>query len=151
MKYYEKEILSVPAGSTFEEINKYHIHACPDSPSYNYRDSLFITFRKKNGGVMERLYKIDKIIVISPENDSLLKLIEESKLPYKDRLLSYIKERKVGHGFHKNDTYKFYILSETEHIMLSHNPHPKKNNPGESYYTLTEMLSGRQIVHTDSK
>lgn len=151
MNYYEKEILSVPAGKTFEEISKYHIHACPDIPSYNYRDPIFITFRQKSGGVMNKLYKIEDILILAPENLSVLKDISESDFSYKDRLLAYIEERKNGHGFKRNDTYRFYILSESDHISLSHNPRPEKNNAGGWYYTLSEMLSGRQVVFTDSK
>lgn len=151
MNYYEKEILSVPAGKTFEEINKHHIHACPNTPPYNYRDPLFIAFRQKGGGVMDKLYKIDDIFVLSPENTSVLKVIEETDLSYKERLLAYIADRKIGHGFKKNDMYRFYVLSEAEHISLHHHPHPQVNNSGGWYYTLTEMLSGRQTVYTDSK
>ncbi|MED4732194.1 hypothetical protein P9597_29555 [Aneurinibacillus migulanus] len=151
MHYYEKEILSVPAGKTFEEITKYHIHACPDTPSYNYRDPLFITFRQKGGGVMNKLYKIEDILILAPENLSVLKDISESDLLYKNRLLAYVEERKKGHGFKKNDTYRFYILSQNDHITLSHNPRPEKNNAGGWYYTLSEMLSGRQVVFTDSR
>lgn len=127
MHYYEKEILSVPAGKTFEEITNYHIHACPDTPSYNYRDPLFITFRQKDGGVMNKLYKIEEILILAPENLSVLKDISESDLLYKDRLLAYVEDRKSGHGFKRNDTYRFYILSENDHILLSHNPRPEKN------------------------
>lgn len=148
MNYYEKEVLSVPAGKTFEEITKYHIHACPDTSSYNYRDPLFITFRQKGGGVMNKLYKIEDIMVLPPENLSVLNDISESNLPYKLRLLAYVKERKAGHGFKSNDTYRFYILSENEHISLPHNPQPEKNNAGGWYYTLSEMLSGRNKVFT---
>lgn len=151
MHYYEKEILSVPAGKTFEEITNYHIHACPDTPSYNYRNPLFITFRQKSGGVMNKLYKIEDILILTPENLSILKDISESDLMFRDRLLAYIKERKGGHGFKRNDTYRFYILSEHDHISLFHNPRPEKNNAGGWYYTLSEMLSGREVVFTDSR
>lgn len=151
MHYYEKEILSVPAGKTFDEITKYHIHACPDTPSYNYRDPLFITFRQKGGGVMNKLYKIEDIFVLAPENLSILKDISESDFSYKDRLLAYIQDRKRGHGFKGNDTYRFYILEENQHISLPHNPRPEKNNAGGWYYTLSELLSGSQVVFTDSK
>lgn len=151
MNYYEKEILSVPAGKTFEEITNYHIHACPDTTSYNYRDPLFIAFRQKGGGVMDKLYKIEDILVLPPENLSVLNDISKGGLPYKQRLLAYINERKKGHGFKRNDTYRFYILAESEHISLPHCPHPEKNNSGGWYYTLSEMLSGRKVVFTDSK
>lgn len=151
MNFYEKEILSVPAGKTFDVITKYHIHACPDTASYNYRDPLFITFRQSKGGVMEKLYKIEDIIILAPMNKSVLKDVADSNDKYADRLLNYIRERTIAHGFNKNVTYKFYILSEEEFISLDHKPRPEKNNAGGWYYTLTEMLSKKEIVNTEGK
>lgn len=151
MNFYEKEILSVPAGKTFDVITKYHIHACPDTASYNYRDPLFITFRQRKGGVMDKLYKIKDVVILAPENKSVLKDLADSTEEYKERLLQYIEDRKNGHGFKSNDTYKFYILSEEEHISLEHRPKPEKNNAGGWYYTLTEMLSGKEVVRTEGK
>ncbi|QKS73057.1 hypothetical protein FLK61_41440 [Paenalkalicoccus suaedae] len=151
MNYYEKEVLSVPAGKTFEEITNYHIHACPDRSPYNYRDPLFIAFRQKNGGVMDKLYKIEDILILPPKNQSVLKDISDGSLSYKQRLLTYIDERNKGHGFKKHDIYRFYILSEREHISLQHCPKPEKNNSGGWYYTLSEVLSGRKVIYTDSK
>ncbi|BDH60310.1 hypothetical protein MTP04_04400 [Lysinibacillus sp. PLM2] len=143
MNFYEKEVLSVPAGKTFNEIAKYNIHACP--VSYNYRDSLFITFRQK-GGVMERLYKVEKVIVIDPRSDSMIEVVAESEPLYKERILSYIRERKSKYGFNHDEEYRFYVLSEKEIISLPHTPHPERNNSGPRYYSLSEILSGKEIV-----
>ncbi|QFT87672.1 hypothetical protein FIU87_03320 [Bacillus sp. THAF10] len=150
MKYYEREILSVSAAKTFQEITNHHIHACPNTTKYNYRDPIFITFRKK-GGEMDKLYKIEEIRIIPPGNLSVLNDISKSNLPYKERLLKYIEDRKKSHGFKSHDTYRFYILSEHNNIELSHRPRPEKNNAGGWYYTLSEMLKGEKVVVTDSK
>lgn len=146
MHFYEKEILSVPAGKTFNEITNHHIHACP--LSYNYRDSLFITFRQK-GGIMDKLYKIEHILELDPSNHSIHQIVRDRGLPYEQRLLSYLKDRIAGYGFTHDEQYRFYILSEEEYISLPHKPHPEKNNVGPRYYTLAELLSGREIVYTE--
>ncbi|WP_178389861.1 hypothetical protein, partial [Bacillus cereus] len=63
LKFFEYEILSVNAQTSFSSIEKYFIHGCPhDQKGYNYRDTLFITFRKE--GEMNRLYKIEDVVIL---------------------------------------------------------------------------------------
>ncbi|MHC1714432.1 MAG: hypothetical protein AB9858_02355 [Acidaminococcaceae bacterium] len=161
MKYYEKEVLSISAGSTFDLINEYHIHACPNNSSYSYKDSLFITFRNSGGGEMSKLYKIKDIICLSPNNEAQLISLGEQKVKDGDdidRLLKYIEKRKEGNlKFEKAYEYRFYILSKKnngenasdENIELMHKPRPKSNNAGGRYYTLSELLSGKKVVYGD--
>lgn len=148
MHFYEKEVLSVPAGKTFNEITKYNIHACPTA--YNYRDSLFITFRQK-GGVMDKLNKVEEVFELDPNDASMVRIVTSRESPFKQRLVSYLEERKSGYGFNHEGLYRFYILSEEEQIILPHQPHPEKNNTGPRYYKLAEILSGREVVYTESK
>lgn len=150
MKYFEKEVLSVPAGDTFDIIEKHNIHACPNTQSYNYKSSLFVTFRKRKGGEMKKLYGIDDVIILDPNNLSQLESIKELDLKYIVRLLSYIEERKKGLGFEKAKYYRFYILSESNNITLVNCPKPPCNNPGGWYYKLSEILSGKEYIEVDS-
>lgn len=144
MKFYEKEVLSVAAGKTFDIINKYNIHACPSS--YSYKTPIYITFRNKGGGSMDTLYKIDDILLLNPNNGSYKTMLENSNFEYSERLLGYIEERKSKWMFEKSEDYRFYILSETEQITLKHHPKPKANNTGARYYSFAELLSGEPIV-----
>lgn len=148
MKFYEKEVLSVASGSTFEIIKKYNIHACPAHKSgYNYKDCLFITFREGNGGAMDCLYKIEDIIIINPHNNSFIASIKNSNYQHKDRIIKYIEDRKKTWKFETEDEYRFYILSEEEKIQLPHSPKPDTgNNAGHRYYSLAEMLSGEPLI-----
>lgn len=147
MHFYEKEVLSVPAGKTFNENTKYHIHACPTA--YNYRDSLFIAFRQK-GGVMDKLHKVVEVFEFDPTDASMVSIVT-SKTPFKERLVSYLEERESGYGFNHKGLYRFYILSEEEEILLPHEPRPEKNNTGPRYYKLAEILSGEKVIFTESK
>lgn len=151
MKFYEKEVLSVAAGSTFEIIKRHHIHACPAYKSgFNYKDCLFITFRESNGGVMDCLYKIDDVIIIDPHNDSFITSIKNSNYDYKDRIIKYIKDRKKEWKFEVKEEYRFYILSDEQKILLPHGPKPDTgNNAGHRYYSLAEMLSGKHLITVD--
>lgn len=161
MKYYEKEVLSIPAGSTFDLINEYHIHACPNTSKYSYKDALFITFRNSGGGEMSKLYKIKNVFCFSPNNEAQLMSLSEQIVTDGDdidRLLQYIEKRKEGKlKFEKADEYRFYILSKKndengndENIELMHKPRPKTNNAGGWYYTLSEILSGKKVVDVDT-
>lgn len=150
MNYYEKEVLSLPAGKTAEIVNKYFIHAHPNKLSYNYKSSIFIAFRKSNGGRMDRLYQVKEKIILNPHNAMMLNEDLDDDIKYKARIMNYVNERKKGMGFEDEGTYVFYILNKTNYIDLKHEPRPENNNPGGRYYKLSELLSGREIVCVDN-
>ena len=56
MKYYDEEILSIPAKDTYDAIMKSGIYECPNDYKSRKR-SLFITFRAEKGR-MDLLYKL---------------------------------------------------------------------------------------------
>ena len=146
MKYYEKEVLSIPAGKSINLVNKYKIYVCPDSSAYNYKKSIFVSFRNKGGGVMDKLFKIEDILVFNPTIKSELQRVNDIELPesVKKRIFGYIKEAKFQKE--KDDVKKFFILSMDQIIELKHNPHPKKNNAKFSYYTLSDILTKEEVI-----
>ncbi len=143
MKYYEKEVLSIPAGTSIDFIRNHNVHACPDTKGYQYKDAIFLTFRE-SGGVMERLYKIEKVIKLDPNSPSLESEIRE--LEFNQRIQGYISERKEKWVFGTNCKYRFYILSETDQIILKHKPKPKKSSQGHRYFTLSQILGGEEDI-----
>lgn len=156
-KYYEKEVLSVSAGKTIELIEKYNIHAFPNDKYHKYKKFIFITFRrgkdKKNcyvGGEMETLYKVlDDTLVLDPNSIEYEDKIKRVYPQYSDRIIRYIRDRRNADEFEKKGEFKFYILSETEHIRLDKKPIPiNKNNSYKAYYTLSELLSGKKKVRS---
>lgn len=150
MKYYEKEVLSIPAGSSISDVEKYNIYICPDNKNYNYKRPLFITFRQRNGGLMKKLYKIDDIIILNPSNQNEIETLKNSTYSenVKNRILGYLNSSNYSHG-HPDDE-RFYILSETESIELHNNPKPMRNNAKFTYYTLKEILT-KEIVVPESQ
>jgi len=143
MKYYEKEILSIPAGKSIDFIRKHNVHACPDTRGYQYKDAIFLTFRE-SGGVMEKLYKIEKVIKLDPNSPSLESELRE--LEFSERIQGYISERKEKWVFGTNCKYRFYILSETNQIILKHEPKPKISSQGHRYFTLSQIFSGEELI-----
>jgi len=143
MKYYEKEVLSIPAGKSFTDIDNFNIYVCPNSKKYNYKRSLFVTFREK-GSVMKKLYKIDDIIILNTSNQSEIESLRNSTYSEntKRRILEYIDATKHSQDFDE----KFYILSETDSIELQNKPKSAKPPQGPVYYTLKEILTETIVV-----
>ncbi|MCB1158880.1 MAG: hypothetical protein H7A25_15775 [Leptospiraceae bacterium] len=149
MNYYEKEVLSIPAGSSINLVNKYGVYVCPDTQAYNYKKTIFVTFRNKGGGEMDKLFKIEDILVFNPRIKSELQRINDLDLSesVKKRIFGYIKEANFQNE--KKDEIKnkkFYILSTEQVIDLKHKPHPKKNNAKYSYYTLSDILTKEEVM-----
>ena len=149
MKYYEKEVLSIPAGRSLELVEKFNIYVCPDTKAYSYKKPIFVGFRKSGGGVMERLYKIDSIIVLNPTIDSEIETFKRSEYSenIKTRILNYIEAAEFTDIIDYDE--RFYILSENEYIELVNRPKPQRNNAKFTYYTLSEVLS-KKIISPES-
>lgn len=65
MKYYDIEVLSIPAGGTIDGVTKAGVYECPsDVAPYKSRGEhkpLFMAFRGEKGKV-EKLYKVEEVI-----------------------------------------------------------------------------------------
>lgn len=142
MKYYEKEVVSIPAGNSLDQVKKYNIYVCPDTKSYNFKKPLFVTFRQGNGGEMDKLYKIEDIIIL---NTTTVKNLENSTISekLKKRICEYIGSENYQD---EEKDQRFYLLSETESIELPNKPHPERNNTKFTYYTLKEILTKKIVI-----
>lgn len=149
MKYYEKEVLSIPAGRSFNLVERFKIYACPDTNSYNYKKAIFLGFRNKGGGVMDKLYKLDDIIVFNPTVASEIETFKNSIYPgdVKQRILDYIESSFKNQ---LNYNMRFYVLSESDNIELKNKPKPLRNNVKFTYFTLSEVIS-KQIITPESQ
>lgn len=150
MKYYEKEVLSIPAGRSLSRVQEHNVYSCPDTKNYNYKRPLFVAFRQGNGGIMNKLYKIENIIIFNPTNQNEIQALQNSTYPenIKKRILSYVTS--VNFSIPIDHNIRFYILSEDQNIDLSHNPKPPRNNAKFTYYTLKEILT-QQTVRPESQ
>lgn len=142
-------VLSVPAGSTIHLIEKYFVHAHPISSGYNYTATKYITFRKPNGGVMERIYNINKTFPI--QMDEWRTEIENIEISdtVKVNLINYIVNRYRDFEFDKAPKYKFYILGLL--CDLPNKPYPPANNAGGWLYTLKDLKESERHVYTIRK
>ncbi|MFC3885575.1 phospholipase D-like domain-containing protein [Bacillus songklensis] len=136
-------VLSVSVGGTHKLVSEFLIHAHPNDRNYNQLKDL-ISFRQAEGGRMAAVYYIESTFVIDLFNwrEELEGLNYSASV--KDRIQKYIIERSEGFGFEKPITFKFYILSLVE--GLPHEPRPRTNNAGPRYYTLGDLVNGKEYV-----
>lgn len=139
-------VLSVPAGDTIHLIEEYYVHAHPISNGYNYSPTNYITFRKPNGGVMDKIYRINKTFPI--EMMKWKSEIEKLDIPdtIKDSVVNYIVDRHRDFEFDKAPKYKFYLLKLL--CDLTNEPHPPVNNPGGWLYTIKDLKESTGYVLT---
>lgn len=150
------EVLSIPAGKSYDLIKRYNIHACPESKDYTYKDSEFVTFRSAGGGVMEFIFDLSKAKVFPLESldiensENFLK--EKYNITFEEylRLKDYIKARKKVYTHHE-ENLRFYIFDKSNISYLNHQPRLEKNIQGHTYFDLEELISGQEIVQIKSK
>ena len=71
MKFYEKEVFSIPAGDSYKyQYNYPHIYECPNEGTQytSMKKPLFMAFRKKLG-IMEKIFGVEEIIIMNPKTD----------------------------------------------------------------------------------
>lgn len=142
------DVLSIPAGRTFALVEKYKIHACPDTSAYNYRLARYMAFRK-SGGEMDALYPFEQVLTVDPYDAATIESLDEG---VGERIIAYIEERHRTAGFrHLGKRYRFYNLLEESKVDLPHHPQMVPNGQNHCYFTLEELLSGRKVVQVSSK
>ncbi len=150
-----REVLSVPVGDTIDIIEEYLIHACPNTSNFIYDEFMCITFRRRGGGAMHALYKVDEVMVICPT--SYDGTVYHKNTDYNKRLKSYIEERKVTYvnkedGFKDGIDYRFYILSKTNVINLPHRPLIEvRNTVNPKYHKFADFFTFEKYVKGENK
>jgi hypothetical protein len=144
MKFYEKEVYSIPTEEWSQfAIEQYEIYECPNKGNYLFKyKPLYLTFRGTHG-VMEKLYRIEKIIILNFKNDLNTFQLDEtySKTIRKNvhAYAEYMLKEKIWPRLPDDDKQVFILANET--IELPKKPRPRKNNTFRAYYELADLLS----------
>ena len=129
------DVISWPAGSTYEIILETHVHAHPATDGFRTKYSCpFVTFREK-GGFMHELFMVASKVVCDPRQ------IETAQfaLPSDDfrRLKQYVEIRGSSEfGFSSDGPYVFYLLNKVGDIKQ---PFAKPGLQGHTYYYLEDV------------
>ena len=145
MKWFEEEVVSIPAGNTAQGVEKYGVYACGTDAKHTYRPFLFVTFRP-SGGDMKVLYKVEGKYRLNP-NVADIKLLDIDN-GHKDRIIHFLNDKEASHYDYGKDgkDVMFYVLDQDHSIDLQQSPaHSFKQSPrGCVYYFLADILDPRK-------
>jgi len=139
MKYYDEEILSIPAGVTYDAIMSSGIYECPVQYKTKKR-SLFITFRNKKG-LMDRLYKLTDIVEFDINEMTAINEVNKTWPGFKTRLSTYKQTLRNQGQDPVSGNKRVYILDLDHPLVLPFPVRPVENNASPVYYSLHEFLT----------
>ncbi len=129
------DIISWPAGSTYDLITECCIHAHPVNDYFRIKyDCPYLTFRK-TGGFMERIYSVQKTLICDPAR--LAEHKDELTEDEYERLNKYVSLRNgSGFGFSNSGPYRFYFLQPAFEIT---EPFCRPGCQSHLYYNLEDI------------
>ncbi len=147
-----ERVLSIPASVTAKYAYEYpYVYECPKTDNYHInKDKVaFVTFRRGNGGEMERIFVLPEEIIVNPKKDiqESNSFIENDEYDNdtKERIMIYC-YRNFGSEF-PEDNKQFFVLPVKKSIKIPQPyPKPKRNNTAKTYYSLRELLSGKELI-----
>lgn len=144
MKHYEEEIVSIPAGNSYEAVVSSGIYECP--VDYNTpKKALFMTFREKDGGAMRTLYKLLDVLELDLDDEASIEKVDK-QLNLKDRL-----DRYKSIGTPSEGVKKVYVLDVDNAITLPIPVTPMENNTSKIYYKLGDFIGKCNTNKGDNK
>ena len=148
MKYYEEEILAIPAGKTRKAVMASGIYECP--ATYRSRkQTLYISFKDKRGE-MDMLYKLIDKYIMDINAPSAIQTIDNELPGFADRMSTY---KQIAS--YKPGVKRIYVLDLDNPVKLPNIVRPAENNASPAYYSISEFVRdvnsnlGRVIVQKD--
>lgn len=134
MKHYEEEIVSIPAGNSYEAVVSSGIYECPVEYKRNPQNPLFITFREKGGGTMKTLYKLLDVLELDLDDEASIEKVGK-QLNLKDRL-----DRYKSIGTPTKGVKRVYVLDIDDAITLPIPVTPMENNTPIINYKISDFI-----------
>lgn len=135
MKHYEEEIVSIPAGNSYEAVVSSGIYECPvEYKRRNPQNPLFITFREKGGGAMNTLYKLFDVLELDLDDEASIEKVGK-QLNLKDRL-----DRYKSFGTPTKGVKRVYVLDIDDAITLPIPVTPMENNTPIINYKISDFI-----------
>ena len=149
MKFYETEVLSIPAGNTIDliEDNSIGIYECPnkqedenkkrDGHPSQKKKALYLTFRAGNGGVSRVLYKVSDVVVMKFGDTDAIEALGHIDKDYVRRVENY-KEKLPSLNIYTEK--RVFFLDFDKSIKLPHPCKPETNPQSPVKYELYEFF-----------
>ena len=141
MKYYQQEVLSIPAGATYNQVIKYGVYHC-SSDKRKHELPLFVAFRAP-GGVMTRLFRYENYIKECYD----VRAIRNSRLltaEQKRQVLAYMKDDAIRKRYGEDEKGKetrFYVFDKRKGIKISGVRPLKDRVQTWKYYSIADMFN----------
>lgn len=137
--YYEEEVVSIPAGGTYDYVKEFGIYEC----DLNYekkghcpnKRTLFITFRSK-GGIMTTLYKVIDVVDLHLDDTSAISNVDQTIPGFEQRITNY----KKALGNYGQGLKKVYVLDLNNPLELPYPAQMVENNTVLVYYKLSTLI-----------
>ena len=144
MKYYQQEVLSIPAGATYNQVVKYGVYHC-SSDNRMHEIPLFVAFRAARG-VMTRLYRYEGFI--NEYYDARVIQSSKSLTPgQKKQVLAYMKDdviwKRSGDAEIGKKT-RFYVFDKKDAIEIGGVRPLKDRVQTWKYYSITDMFNPQE-------
>jgi hypothetical protein len=152
MKFYEKEVASIPAAKSLPAIEATHIYECPFNYKKLKQNPLYLAFREGKGGCMKCLYSVDEVFRIEFKNEYYEfmkhKQFDSPNDPnydakIKNKIKKYVEfQGWEAKGFDIDDPIKkvFVLSDKVIKFPGPDYPRPKSNNLQWPYYDLADMF-----------
>ena len=128
MKYYDVEVLSIPAGVSLKGVEETKIYECPTDGSYRKRGEhkpLFMAFRAAGGGEVTKLYKVEQVVAMPVGG----KNYETAKSNLPEHLAKRLEDyRSLAIYDVNNEDEKWVFFLDDERSIELPNPVRYKNN-----------------------
>ncbi|MDR2973052.1 MAG: hypothetical protein LBU83_14200 [Bacteroidales bacterium] len=140
MKFYEKEVFSVPAGNSYNLVMNSHVYECPNEYK-NFQKPLFLALRKGGGGEMECLFTIDELFGFNfKENYYEFIMSDQYDESVKAKVKKYVELADWETKGFPADEKLVFILSDRVIKFQEPYPRPEKNQTFRAYYELADMF-----------
>ena len=127
LRYYDVEVLSVPAGDTLAHVDQFRVHAHPGDRKSHV--ALYLAPRAAGGGEVAYLYRIEAVFDLDlRQRDVQIARLRQDDPGLASRVSDYLDAR-AGEYPEETGVLRIYALAEKA-VPLPHKPKPKRNPRG---------------------
>lgn len=148
MHFYEKEVLAIACGKTYNHVMANRVYVCPNKRSYHHKKSLYMAFIQDGGKITELLKpKARYILPIDVQEIQRIAIPKDDK----DIIVEYFNNVRKGNTATFHTSMKeysngavVYVLSTEDTIVLPSAAKAQKPIQNKAYFKLADMLDPKK-------